>query len=118
MLKVHAKNLETVAVLYLEGRIVTGETEPLRNGMPYLEGKREVILDLTQVTTVDAHGLGVLLQLREQALTKGAHMKLMNVSNPIHQVLEITHLDSVFPTVPAVEFFPIVSTDRRTPVAA
>jgi hypothetical protein len=31
MLKVHAKNLETVAVLYLEGRIVTGETEPLRN---------------------------------------------------------------------------------------
>ena len=39
MLKVHAKNLETVAVLYLEGRIVTGETEPLRNGMPYLRGK-------------------------------------------------------------------------------
>ena len=118
MLKVHAKNLETVAVLYLEGRIVTGETEPLRKGMPYLEGKREVILDLTQVTTVDAHGLGVLLQLREQALTKGAHMKLMNVSNPIHQVLEITHLDSVFPTVPGVEFFPIVATNCRRPVAA
>jgi anti-anti-sigma factor len=85
--------------------------------MPYLEGKREVILDLTRVTTVDAHGLGVLLQLREQALTKGARLKLMNVNNPIHQVLEITHLDSVFPTVPGVEFFPIVSTHRR-PVAA
>jgi len=118
MLKVYANNLETVAVLYLEGRIVTGETEPLRNGMPYIEGKREVILDLTRVTTVDAHGLGVLLQLREEALTKGARMKLMNVSRPIHQVLEITHLDSVFPTVPGVEFFPIISTHRRTPVAA
>jgi anti-anti-sigma factor len=118
MLKVHAKNLETVAVLYLEGRIVTGETEPLRNGMPYLEGKREVILDLTRVTTVDAHGLGVLLQLREQALVNGARLKLMNVSNPIHQVLEITHLDSVFPTVTGVEFFPIVSINRRAPVAA
>jgi anti-anti-sigma factor len=118
MLKIHANNLETVAVLNLEGRIVTGETEALRNGMPSLEGKSLVILDLTQVTTVDAHGLGVLLQLREEALTKGARLKLMNVSKPICQVLEITHLDSVFQTVPGVEYFPKFVTDCRAPVAA
>ena len=33
MLKVHAKNLGTVAVLCLQGRIVNGETETLRNAV-------------------------------------------------------------------------------------
>src|SRR5512138_283270 len=96
MLKVHAKNLGTVAVLCLQGQIVNGETEILRNAVHSLSETSAVILDLARVTTVDAHGLGVMLDLREQAQEKGMGFKLMNVNQPLSRILEITRLDSVF----------------------
>ena len=69
MLKVHAKKLDTIEVLCLEGRIVNGETEMLRNIVQLAsEDTSEIILDLANVSTVDAHGLGMLLQLREQTI--------------------------------------------------
>ncbi len=118
MLKVHAKNLGTAAVLCLQGQIVNGETEILRNAVDSLCQTSAVILDLARVTTVDAHGLGVMLELRERMHAKGIRFELMNVSKPLSRVLEITRLDSVFQITSGVEFFPGVSRDRRAPVAA
>jgi anti-anti-sigma factor len=118
MLKVHAKTLGTAAVLCLQGQIVNGETEILRNAVDSLCETSAVILDLARVTTVDAHGLGVMLELRERMQAKGIRFELMNVSKPLSRVLEITRLDSVFQITSGVEFFPSVSRDRRAPVAA
>lgn len=109
MLKVHAKNLETVSVLYLQGQIVNGETEILRNAAHSISGKSAVILDLARVTTVDAHGVGVLLDLRQQSLTNGTRFKLMNVGRPVSRILEITRLDSVFEITSEAELFPAFS---------
>ncbi len=109
MLKVHAKTLGTTAVLCLQGRIVTGETETLREVVQSVSETSAVVLDLAQVTTVDAHGLGVMLELREQTLQRGIRFELMNVSNRLSWVLEITRLDSVFQITSAAEFFPSVS---------
>ena len=113
MLKVHAKNLGTVAVLCLQGRIVKGETEMLRKALHSLSEVRAVILDLARVTTVDAGGLGVLLELREQAESKGIRFELMNVTKLVSRVLEVTHLDSVFEVTSGVEFFPAASRGRQ-----
>jgi len=118
MLKVHAKNLGTVTVLCLQGQIVIGDTETLRNIVQSLSDSSAVILDLAYVTTVDAHGLGVMLELREQTLERGSRFELMNISEPMSRVLEITHLDSVFQITSGVEFFPQVSRDSRARVAA
>ena len=118
MLKVHAKNLGTVAVLCLQGRIVTGETETLREVVQSVSETSAVVLDLAQVTTVDAHGLGVMLELREQTLQRGIRFELMNVSNRLSWVLEITRLDSVFQITSAAEFFPSVSRDSFARMAA
>ncbi len=117
MLKVHAKNLDTVVVLYVEGQIVNGQTEILRNAVTPLEGKSALILDLARITTIDAHGLGVLLALREQCLANGSRFKLMNVSKPIQQILEITRLDSVFQIVSGV-VPPAAAGERSRLVAA
>ena len=120
MLKVHVKNLETVAVLCLQGQIVNGETEILREAVhsqAVVSGVSVVMLDLARVTTVDAHGLGVMLELRQQTREKGIRFELMNVSEPMSRVLEITHLDSVFQITSGVEFFPQVSRDSRARVA-
>jgi anti-anti-sigma factor len=115
MLKVHAKNLGTVAVLCLQGRIVNGEMESLRKAVHSQSKVSAVILDLARVTTVDAGGLGVMLELREQAESKGIRFELMNVTKLVSRVLEVTHLDSVFEVTSVVDFSPAIS--RRRPAS-
>ena len=116
MLQVQTRNLETVAVLCLQGQIVTGETEILRNAVQSLSEVTAVKLDLARVTTVDAGGLGVMLALREQLESKGIRFELMNVSRLVSKVLNLTRLDSVFQITSGVEFFPAAARDRRVPV--
>ena len=117
MLKIQAKKLGTVAVLCLQGQIVTGETEILRDAVHSQSQVSAVILDLTWVTTVDAGGLGVMLALREQLESKGIRFELTNVNSLVSKLLELTRLDSVFQITSAVRFFPAaVSTGRRASV--
>jgi anti-anti-sigma factor len=112
MLKVQAENLGNVAVLSLQGQIVTGETEVLRNAVQSLPAVSAVKLDLARVATIDAGGLGTMLELREQAESKGIRFELMNVNKQIGRVFEITRLDTVFRITSAVKFFPAVSHNR------
>jgi anti-anti-sigma factor len=118
MLQVQTKNLETVAVLCLQGQIVTGEMEILRNAVQSLSEVTAVKLDLARVTTVDAGGLGVMLALREQLESKGIRFELMNVSRLVSKVLKLTRLDSVFQITSGVESFPAAARGRRVPVTA
>ena len=119
MLKVHARNLGNVAFLCIQGQIVNGETESLRNAV-HLQSEAQsdvstVVLDLAQVSAVDAGGLGVMLELRTLVQAKGIGFKLMNVSKLISRVLEISRLDTVFEITSGVEFLPAVS--RRQPAS-
>ncbi|MGH9906563.1 MAG: STAS domain-containing protein [Pyrinomonadaceae bacterium] len=109
MLKVHAKEMGTVAILSLQGQFVRGETEILGNAVHSLPEVSAVILDLARVTAVDAGGLGALLELRAQAESKGVGFELTNVTKWVGKVLEVTRLDSVFKITSGVEAFPAVT---------
>ena len=106
----------------LEGQVVNGQTEVLRNAVYSLSEAQSNVsaikLDLARVTTIDAGGLGVMLELREQAESRGIRFELMNVTKQIGRVLEITRLDSVFQLTSGVEFLPAVSRSRRANLAA
>lgn len=101
MLKVHAKKLNSVEIFSLEGQIITGDTDTLRSAVELASDTSDIILDLANVSVVDAHGLGVLLQLREQTLASGTHFELINVNENLSRVFEITRLDTVFKIHPA-----------------
>ena len=118
MLKVHARKLEAVEVLSLEGQIVSGDTETLWCAVQLADGISDVVLDLSNVSAVDAHGLGVLLQLREQTLANGIHFELMNVNEPVSRVFKITRLDTVFEINSGVQFLPDTAHMQHMPVAA
>ncbi|HEY2962686.1 MAG TPA: STAS domain-containing protein [Pyrinomonadaceae bacterium] len=118
MLNVEHKNLGTVSLLNLEGHVVVGETDVLRETMQTLPASSSVILDLSNVTMMDAHGLGVMLQLREQAQANGMSFELMNVGDSLRELFRITRLDSVFQFRRGVEFLPLTAPPRRTRVAA
>jgi len=109
MLKVHAKKLNSVEIFSLEGQIITGETDTLRSAVELASDKSDVILDLANVSVVDAHGLGVLLQLREETVANGIHFELMNVNERLSRVFEITRLNTVFEMHPDVECLPVAA---------
>jgi anti-anti-sigma factor len=118
MLKIQARKLGNVAVLCLQGQIVNGETEILRNVVQSQSEVSAIKLDLAQVTTVDAGGLGVMLALREQVLSKGIRLELMNLNKRVRMVLELTRLDSVFQITSGLEFLPAVARSQRAGLAA
>src|SRR5215510_4725913 len=113
MLKIHTRNLGNVTVYCLEGRFVNGETAALRNAMYSESNAGAIVFDLARVSTIDASGLGLLLELRRQAQLKGAGFKLMNASRFISRVFEITRLDSVFEVIPRVKHSSAISSTQR-----
>ena len=109
MLRVYAKKLGTVAIVCLQGRIVNGETEALRDAVNSQSNVSAVVLDLTRVSTIDAGGLGVMLELRERTQSRGVAFKLMNITKLVSRVLDITHLNSVFEVTSGTEILLTVS---------
>jgi anti-anti-sigma factor len=118
MLKVHAKRSDSVEVLCLEGQIVNGDTETLRSAAQLIPDASDIILDLSNVTLVDAHGLGVLLQLREQSLANGMHFELINVNASLSRIFEITRLNTVFEINSGAAFCPRPTYAPRLRIAA
>ena len=96
MLKVHTRKLGNVTVVSVQGRIVNGETASLRKTVDAQSKGGTVLLDLSRVSAIDASGLGLMLEMREQTQSKGIRFKLMNVTKLVARVLEVTKLDSVF----------------------
>jgi anti-anti-sigma factor len=71
-----------------------------------------VVLDLAQVSGIDARGLGVMLELREELQARGIEFGLINVGRLVQQVLEIACLDSVFETFSKEEVLSAASRGR------
>lgn len=115
MLKVQPRNSGTAVIFYLQGQIVNGETDILKNAVAFQPNVSAVILDLAGVSIVDAGGLGAMLELREQAELKGIRFELMNLNKWVRYVLEVSHLDSVFEVKAEVECLPTVARNRRAP---
>jgi anti-anti-sigma factor len=114
MLKVHTRKLGNVTVVSVQGRIVNGETTSLREVVDAQSTVNTVLLDLSRVSTIDASGLGLMLEMREQTQSKGIRFKLMNVTKLVGRVLEVTKLDSVFEITPTTEPLPAIAPVRAT----
>lgn len=99
MLRVHKQFLGSIAILRLQGRIVRGDTAVLWNAVNGQSEVSAVVLDLARVSTIDAGGLGVMLQLLELTQSRGIDFMLMNMTKLIRQLFEITRLNSVFEVV-------------------
>lgn len=97
MLKVLVENLGQIAILHIHGHIVIGpEIDLLRKSVSSQTEASAVVLDLKRVSRIDARGLGLLLELREQLQSNGVGFRLTSVGSLIQQILRMTCLDSVF----------------------
>ena len=59
-------------------------------------GRSHLVIDLARVPYVDSCGLGTIVQAYVSAHRMGGSVRLMHVSQRVHQLLTVTRLLSVF----------------------
>lgn len=99
-MNVRTRNITGVTILHLEGRLVT-QSKPVPSlraivGDLVRQGRLVVLLDMTAVTDIDAHGLGALVSSLTTLERHDGQMALIAPSDRIRRLLAITRLDTVF----------------------
>ena len=95
MLNVIMQNLSDIIILHCTGRLTLAEADTLRTALPQ-SPYRILVLDVAEVSRVDAPGLGALLSMRASCNKAGTALKLMNVSPMLQDLLKLTQLNSAF----------------------
>jgi anti-anti-sigma factor len=95
MLRVEIRSVPSIAKLYCSGRLVLGvEAETLRC-MAAGRQERSLVVDLKQVQTIDAAGLGLLVELHCRALQNDGDFSVANASPWVRRLIALTNLESV-----------------------
>jgi len=98
-LNITSGEVNGVAVLWLDGRIVLGEeTVALREKVKGLlgEGKKKLVLNLKNVMFIDSAGLGALVAAHASAKSSGATLRLCNLGSRANELIQLTRLVTVF----------------------
>jgi anti-sigma B factor antagonist len=98
-LTINTREVAHVTILDVSGRIVLGdEIGQLRDAVRSLvtEGKKKIILNLADVDYIDSSGVGELVGCFTTVRNAGGELKLLNLSQKVHDVLHVTKLYTVF----------------------
>jgi anti-sigma B factor antagonist len=98
-MKVSVRERDGVKILDLKGKITIGAGDlELRNAVHQVvdEGAKNILVNLSEVTTIDSSGVGELVSSYTTARNRGAQIKLVNLPPKVQDVLTITQLITVF----------------------
>ena len=98
-LRIETREVAHVTILDITGRIVLGEEiGDLRDAVRALiaEGKKKIILNLVGVDYIDSSGVGELVGSFTTVRNAGGELKLLNLTQKVHDVLHVTKLYTVF----------------------
>jgi anti-sigma B factor antagonist len=85
------------AIVYCHGRLVAGVCKALYDNVhPLISGHKRIVLDLTDLASVDSMGLGTLVRLYVSARSAGSCIELVNLGKQVRELLGITNLLSLF----------------------
>jgi anti-anti-sigma regulatory factor len=91
MLDIHIENIGDLAIIECEGRIVRSEAAlKLRAAVISECDARIVVIDLSEVSAVEAGGLGMLMYLQRWARDHEIRFKLFNPRQSVRYQLEHT----------------------------
>jgi anti-sigma B factor antagonist len=66
-------------------------------------GVERLILDLSGIEFIDSAGLGALMILYGNMKLRGGQLRLVAPCAKVHDVLKLTHTDSILPIDPSLE---------------
>lgn len=87
-------------IIELEGMLVIGrESQRVESTVEklVLDGKKNIIVDLTKVSYVDSSGIGVLVGSLGHCKRGGGALRLTGVQDNIFHIMKITRVDLVLP---------------------
>jgi anti-sigma B factor antagonist len=88
---------DSTAIVHCRGRLVAGLCGEFHSKIhPLFRENKRVILDLTELESVDSMGMGVLVRLYVSAKSAGSCLELVNLNKKVRDLLGITNLLSVF----------------------
>ena len=87
----------STALVHCHGRLYAGVCNNLYKTVhPLIPSSKRIILDLTDLTSVDSMGLGTLVRLYVSAKSGGSCLELINLGKQVRELLGITNLLSLF----------------------
>ncbi len=98
-MKIDARTVGDVHILDCSGKITLGEgTMAVRNTVREIlkNGGKKIVLNLKDVNYIDSSGIGELVSSYTTVTNQGGQLKLLNLTNKIHELLQITKLLTVF----------------------
>ena len=98
---VEIRKSEDVVIVDLKGKLTAGLGDQiLRETVQALlaEGWKKIVLNLSEVTTLDSAGLGELVAGLRLSKASGAGLKLLNASERVHSTIYIARLLPIFET--------------------
>jgi anti-sigma B factor antagonist len=98
-MKATTRQVDSVHVVDLSGRITLGEgCSQLREIIRDLlaKGHKNILLNLGEVTYIDSSGIGELVSGFTAVSNQGGHLRLLNLTKKVHDLLQITKLLTVF----------------------
>ncbi|MBV8629875.1 MAG: STAS domain-containing protein [Silvibacterium sp.] len=81
------------------GRLTSGNSEEIKRLIkPLIEaGGRHIVIDCTDLESIDSSGLGALVGLKISAIHKGlVKLELVNLSPRVTELLKLTNLVDLF----------------------
>ena len=104
MLEVHITKSDDVVVILCKGRIVRSAAAfALRDAVTQQRDARVVLLDLSEVESLEGGGLGMLVFLQRWTRDNGIELILFGPNNPVRKTLERASSTSGFEITPAKE---------------
>lgn len=93
------RQVGSVTIVDISGRIVLGEeSATLRNLVCELlsKGHEKILLNLGDINYIDSSGLCHLVSPFSSVRKHGGELKLLNLTNKVHDLMQITRLYTVF----------------------
>jgi len=98
-MKYTTRQVDGVTILDLTGRITLGEgSVTLRDAVKdtVAKGSKKILLNLKDVDYIDSSGLGELVAGYTTVKNQGGELKLLHLTDKVHDLLQITKLYTVF----------------------
>ncbi|MBO0911475.1 MAG: STAS domain-containing protein [Acidobacteria bacterium] len=113
LLNVIIENVGGQLTFHLQGKLVCGEDTKLVCAA-LRHAQREIMLNLSGLTAIDARGLGALVSLQ----AAGFYLRLANPTRNVLELLARTKLDSIFEVLEAEPFAGVNREAAREPALA
>lgn len=102
-MQLQVKNVDSALVLKPVGRLAADTHEQLKAAWHNDSSWKYLIVDLSATDFIDSIGLATLVSGLKSARLRGGDLLLVNPTNSIRIILDLTAMNGVFPTTTSVD---------------